>query len=204
MKAFRRRRSGVTADFGPDEAALLHVLVGDLLALLSTEDPRGEGRSDGGHGDADGDEVDPLVALTGMGGTAVDPGPPEDPVLARLFPDAYRLDVDPEHADAAADYRRFTTGDLHEQKAAGLRLVQATLPAAGGPVVLDDAAADAWLTALTDLRLALGVRLGVTDDLAEQLASDPPSPEDPRLPALEVFDFLGWLQETLVRAVAGW
>ena len=201
MKAFRRRRSGITADFGPDEAALLHALVGDLLALLATEDPRGEGRADGD--DDSGGEVDPLVALTGMGGTARDPGPPQDPVLARLFPDAYRLDVDPEQAEAAADYRRFTTGDLHEQKAAGLRLVQATLPAAGGPVVLDEAAAEAWLTALTDLRLALGVRLGVTDDLAEQLAANPPSPEDPRLPALEVFDFLGWLQETLVRAVAG-
>jgi hypothetical protein len=203
VKAFRRKRSGVTADFGPDEAELLHVLVGDLLALLASEDPRGEGQADGGGADPDA-EVDPLVALTGMGGTARDLGPPQDPVLARLFPDAYRLDVDPEHAEAAADYRRFTSGDLHEQKAAGLRLVQATLPAAGGPVVLDDAAAEAWLTALTDLRLALGVRLGVTDDFAEQLAADPPSPEDPRLPALEVFDFLGWLQETLVRAVAGW
>ena len=203
MKAFRRRRSGITADFGPDEAALLHVLVGDLLALLATEDPRGEGRAGGGDADPGG-EVDPLVALTGMGGTAHDPGPPQDPVLARLFPDAYRLDADPEQAEAAADYRRFTTGDLHAQKAAGLRMVQASLPSAGGPVVLDEAAAEAWLTALTDLRLALGVRLGVTDDLAEQLAADPPSPEDPRLPALEVFDFLGWLQETLVRAVAGW
>lgn len=197
MKGFRRRRAGVATDFGPDEAALVHVLVRDLLALLATQDPRG-GESD------EGEDADPLVALTGMGGTDHDPGPPEDPVLARLFPDAYRLDVDPEHAEAAADYRRFTTGDLHEQKAAALRVVQATLPADGGPVVLDDEAAGAWMTVLTDLRLALGARLGITEELTEELAANPPPPDDPRLPALEVFDFLGWLQETLVRAVARW
>lgn len=196
MKAFRRRRSGVTATFGPDEAALLHVLVADLLALLVTQDPRGGALSDGADGN-----VDPLVALTGMGAdSARDPGRPDDPVLARLFPDAYRVDVDPAHAEAAADYRRFTAGDLHATKAAGLRLVQDTLPAAGGTVVLDDETADAWMTVLTDLRLALGARLEITEETVER----PPRADDPRAPALEVFDFLGWLQETLVRAVAGW
>ncbi len=39
-----------------------------------------------------------------------------------------------------------------------------TLPAAGGRVRLSEADAQAWLRALNDVRLSLGVVLGVTDD----------------------------------------
>ena len=54
--------------------------------------------------------------------------------------------------------------------------------------------ADAWLGALNDLRLVLGTRLEVTEDLdADDLAED-----DPRLPGLEIYGWLGWLQESLL------
>ena len=198
MRGFRRSRRGVGTTFGPAEAGLVHALVDDLLGLLEPSPGVEAGAVD----------LDPLVALTGLGAGAAAASPfeerPDDPVLARLFPDAYRLDehaaADPAVAEAAADFRRYTAGDLAAGKVAALRTVRDTLPAAGGAVVLDDAAAQAWLTALTDLRLVLGTRIGVTEELQER----PPPVEDPRTPALEVFDFLGWLQETLVHAVAGW
>ena len=193
MRGWRRGGGGVTARFGAPEAALLRVLVADVLALLEAGAPPPPAADE-----------DPLVALTGIrpdaAGTGGDPRPPADPALARLLPDAYRLDDDPEQAGAAADYRRFTEPELRAGKAAGLRTVLATLPEGGGAVVLDDAAAQAWLTALTDVRLVLGSRLGVTAELAEGRLD----PDDPRAPGLEVFDFVGWLQESLVHAVAGW
>ena len=58
--------------------------------------------------------------------------------------------------------------------------------------------AEAWLTALNDLRLVLGTRLGVREDeLLERL-----DPADPRAPGLGLYAYLSWLQEQLVEALA--
>ena len=43
-----------------------------------------------------------------------------------------------------------------------------SLPAGGGRIQLTGDQALAWLKALNDVRLALGVRLGVTEDFEEQ------------------------------------
>jgi hypothetical protein len=62
---------------------------------------------------------------------------------------------------------------------------------------LTEAEAHSWLTALNGLRLVLGTRLGVTDELYEEL--------DPRAPdaaAMGVYLYLTWLQEQLVEALA--
>ena len=45
-----------------------------------------------------------------------------------------------------------------------------------------------------------GVRLEVTEDFEEQLAAL--DPKDPRLPAFEVYGWLGAVQESLVHALA--
>ena len=97
--------------------------------------------------------------------------PPEDPVLARLFPTAYRNEDD---AEAAADFRRYTGNSLRQGKAANAACLIDVLEDAGLPdepeeglfidVELDPATASAWLRALTDLRLAIGVRLEVEED----------------------------------------
>ena len=66
-------------------------------------------------------------------------------------------------------------------------------------VELDPATASAWLRALTDLRLAIGVRLEVEEDdeeFWEELEDD-----DPRGPMHEIYLWLGWVQETLISAV---
>jgi hypothetical protein len=58
-----------------------------------------------------------------------------------------------------------------------------------------------WLRALNDVRLMFGVRLEVTEDFEEQMAEL--DPEDPRVAAFEVYAWLGAVQDSLVRAIAG-
>ena len=83
----------------------------------------------------------------------------DDPVLTRLFPDGHRADP-----ELAADYRELTESSLRSGKADDLATVRATLPHGGGEVRLDHDQAEAWLRTSNDLRLALGTRLGITED----------------------------------------
>ena len=126
----------------------------------------------------------------------------DDPVVERLFPDAY--DDDPEQA---SDFRRYTEGDLKTAKIDQAGAILAALPATGGAVVrLDSEAAEAWLRALNDVRLALGVRLEVRDDtdlleeLDEAVMRDPTSA---RVRQLTMYQYLGVLQESLLDAIIG-
>ena len=63
--------------------------------------------------------------------------------------------------------------------------------------------AEAWLRALNDARLALGVRLEITDEtslrgVGEAVLRDPTSP---RVFQLSVYAYLGYLQESLLEAL---
>jgi hypothetical protein len=137
------------------------------------------------------DSPEEFAALLGLSeSTAL----PEDPVLARLLPDAYRDD-----AQAAGDFRRYTEQDLRSGKVAAARTVLATLPEGGGQVRLSTDDAQAWLRAINDVRLALGVRLSITEDFEQRLAGL--DPEDPRSAYFWVYDWLTYLQETLVHAL---
>jgi uncharacterized protein DUF2017 len=57
------------------------------------------------------------------------------------------------------------------------------------------------MRALNDVRLMFGVRLEVTEDFEDQLTSL--DPKDPRVAAFQVYGWLGGVQESLVRAIAG-
>lgn len=185
----RHRRSGAClATFTAYEADLLRSLAGQLIELL-----RNEEATPGG--------TDPLEEMFDFSGPTTQP---DDPVLARLFPTAY-----PDDDEAAADFRRFTEGTLRDGKAAAAGSVIDALEQAGLPnepedglyidVELDEPAAMAWLRCFTDMRLAIATRLGVEegdDDYWESLA-----PEDPRAQVHDIYDWLGYLQETLVRAL---
>jgi hypothetical protein len=116
----------------------------------------------------------------------------DDPVLARLFPPGHRGDP-----RLAADYRELTEESLRGGKAEDLAVVRASLPAGGGEVRLDGDQAAAWLRTSNDLRLALGTRLGVTED------TEPPDDvtgEDGQ--QLAVYYWLTALQGSLVDALA--
>jgi hypothetical protein len=114
----------------------------------------------------------------------------DDPALRRLEPPAFQDDPERE-----AEYRRLVGDDLLEQRRKALRVMADTVDAESlGP---DEMAA--WLGALNDLRLVLGTRLDVTEELYEEGVPD----DDPRAPAFALFGYLGWLEEQVVEALAG-
>lgn len=185
-----RRSKHVFATFTVFEADLVRSLAAQLVELLRNEAA------------APSSAADPLEALLDFTGPTT---APDDPVLARLFPDAYRGD-----GEAAGEFRRFTEGTLRDGKARAAATVIDTLEDAGLPaepgdeelmidVELDRETAEVWMRALTDLRLALATRLGVEEGDEDYWYALPE--EDPRGQAYRIYEWLGFLQETLVHAV---
>ena len=121
------------------------------------------------------DQLEPLLA------------DPDDPALRRLFPRAYSDDESDEQ------YRSLVRGQLVNGRARSLATVRATL----GEKTLSPEQADDWLRALNDLRLVLGTRLEVTEDLDYESIDL----NDPRGRDLAVYGYLAWLQEQLVDAI---
>jgi Domain of unknown function (DUF2017) len=125
---------------------------------------------------------------------------PRDPALDRLLPSAHRDDP-----GLAAEFRRLTEHGLREGKAANLSTaISAVLAAEGDKVRLDQEQAQAMVVALTDVRLLLGERLGLrtdedADDLQDRLEAA--SEDDPHLHLAAYYDFMTWLQESLVQAL---
>ncbi|WP_183095137.1 DUF2017 domain-containing protein [Nocardioides stalactiti] len=190
-----RRSKRIIATLSAFEADLLRSLAAQLVELLRNEEA------------APTEAADPLEALFSGGAFSGPTTEPEDPVLARLFPNAYRDD-----GDAAAEFRRFTEGSLRDGKARAAGTVIDTLEEAGLPseptdedltidVEIDVVTAEVWMRTLTDLRLALGTRLEVEEGDEDYWYSLPD--EDPRGQAHHIYEWLGYLQETLVQAVAG-
>jgi Domain of unknown function (DUF2017) len=195
MEPFRpTRRGGVRAWLAAPEASLLRSLVGQVLALIApdgTEPPTPAATA------ADG-EIAALEALlegSDPEGTRQPPKTPEDPVLARLLPDGYRDDP-----EAAGEFRKYTEPGLRTAKQQAALLMLDSLPDAGGRIQLTSEQAQAWLKALNDVRLALGVRLDVTEDFEQQWAKL--TADDPQWAAYEVYAWLGAVQESLVQALA--
>ncbi len=188
-----RRGGGAVATLTGFEADLLRSLASQLVELL-----RDEGR-------VPETEVDPFEALLDFTGPVT---APEDPVLARLLPSAYREDE-----EAAAEFRRFTEVELRTSKAGNAATVVAVLEDAGLPaapgddplrsgltidVELGPTEVLAFMKALTDMRLAIATRLDLQEgdeQFWESLAE-----EDPRSHMHDIYEWLGYLQETLVGA----
>ena len=115
--------------------------------------------------------------------------PAEDEVRQRLFPRAY------EDPDNEATFRDLTASDLEKAKLEALRTVRDALGETGGrDIDLGPDAVESWLRLLTDLRLAIGVRLEVTDESM----SEPIDPDDPNAGALSVLHWLGWAQGSIL------
>ncbi|GAA5146568.1 DUF2017 domain-containing protein [Nocardioides marinquilinus] len=193
MSGFTRHRRSrrVIATFSGFEADLLRSLAGQLVELLRNESAQPD------------DGRDPFEALMDFSGPTA---APDDPVLARLFPSAYRDDD-----EASGEFRRFTEGTLRDGKARAAATVIDTLEDAGLPpileeeglvidVELDQDAAETWLRSFTDVRLALATRLGVEDGDEEKWYALPD--DDPRGQAHHIYEWVGYLQETLVRALS--
>jgi Domain of unknown function (DUF2017) len=183
MEPFRSTRGGgVRAALAPAEASLLRSLVGQVITLIAPDGPPRSPTDDPLDWDALEAEMDhPQIS--------------DDPVLARLLPDGYR-----DNPDAAQEFRKYTESSLRSAKQQAAQEMLDTLPEAGGKIQLTHDQAHAWLKALNDVRLALGVRLNVTEEFEEQwgrLRTD-----DPQWAAYEVYAWLGAVQESLVQALA--
>ena len=185
------------------EISILRSLAVQLLELIGPGDEPADGAED------------PLTAILSDGPSE----PPSDPVLARLFPDAYGEGPDSapgeenaEERRASAEFRRFTENDLRARKRedglAVVRALDSLTPdpsqgvdgSAGAVLTLKPEESKRWLGALNDLRLAIGTRLEVTDDDdADELYALPD--EDPRKPMVMAYLWLGGLQESLVETL---
>lgn len=138
-------------------------------------------------------EQNPLDELTVLTGIRTGPStPPQDRVLARLLPDFSRGD-----ADLSGGLRSLHEPRLIDVKHGVAAVVLGTCPEQGGQVRLTEEQATAWLTALNDVRLALGTVLDVSDDMPDELPDD-----DPRSAHIGVYHWLTYVQETLVLALS--
>lgn len=190
MEGFRRSEGRLVAVFEPQEIETLGSLLEQLIELLGDEVL-------GAWNGADQAEQDIFARLEwelseqGIDDLCADPD--VDPVLRRLFPNAY-----PDDPAASFDFRRFTQCAQREAKIDGCCRVGDDLRHSHeGRVQIDDVNVPAWLITLTNVRLALAVRLGIDDaEIADELAELPQS--HPRAWIFSIYEWLGWVQESML------
>ncbi|RJU03076.1 DUF2017 domain-containing protein [Arthrobacter frigidicola] len=178
-KPFKSTRRGITGHFEPGEVRLLGSLFSDIITMLEPDTAP---------------STDPLAAMVGVDAEAVRPG---DSALQRLLPDAVRDD------DAEAlEFRRLTERSLREQKIGALR--SSALLIENNPVTLNPEQGRLMVQAFNDVRLVLADRLGIeTDEDAARLhgIDDFADAEDVEAYLALVYNFLTWLQESLLQAL---
>jgi hypothetical protein len=134
-------------------------------------------------------EREVLTGLPAMLRTVLEQDDRSDPVVRRLFPSAF-LD-DPE---AATEFDSVVRDDLMAGRLAAIETMERTLQAPR----LTEEELEAWLGAMNDLRLVLGVRLAVTEESApEDFEGDEESGA-----AYALYAYLSYLQEDVVQALS--
>ncbi|MGA7420794.1 MAG: DUF2017 family protein [Acidimicrobiales bacterium] len=113
----------------------------------------------------------------------------DDPMVRRLYPPAY---VGEENAEAEADYRQLVGGILENHHREALETLIATADAD----TLSAEELNGWLAAVGSIRLVLGTRIDVSEDMAE------PEGDDPRLPEFALYQLLSVLQEAIIEVLA--
>ena len=185
---FWRDRTSMQLTLVPEEAGVLGGLAEAMLALVG---PVSEAQP----------SVDPFDQLVDLSDEVQPPMEPTDPAVHRLFPNAYGDD----DAEAAANFRRFTEQGLRQLKAARLATVERLVAEFGVPgadaktVEITDDDAEVFLGAMNDMRLVLGSRLDITTDDDEVGASW--DPDDPRHHQYDVYQWVTWLQSTLLEVM---
>lgn len=179
MGGFRRRRGKLVVTLDPAEVQVLADVVDQVRQLLAQR--RAEAPSD------------PLDAITGI--QTAPATTPTDPALARLLPDFHREDD-----ELSGGFRVLYEPELITAKDRAAVVLLDSLPHGGGTVRLSEETAEAWLTSINDVRLALGVRLDITDDETE------PDLERPELRGtgatmFNIYRWLSALQDSLVVAL---
>jgi hypothetical protein len=111
----------------------------------------------------------------------------DDPSTSRVFPAAY-----PDDPAADADYRDLTGDQLLKQHQQALDTLATTVE----NDTIDEEQLHQWLGALEVLRLVVGTRLDVSEDIPAMTV------EDPRAPELALYYYLTDVQGDAVNALA--
>jgi hypothetical protein len=106
--------------------------------------------------------------------------------LERLFPPGYANDPEREQ-----EYQQLTHDELLTKRLASVDVLEQTV----NETKLDEDQLNAWMGAVNDLRLVLGTRLDVTEDMDIEL-------DDPRAPAFAVYQYLTHVLAEIVNALA--
>ena len=112
-----------------------------------------------------------------------------NPDLRRLFPTAY-----PDDPEKAAEYDSMVRDDLVAERLAAIDVMERTIDSDR----LSEEELLAWLSSINDLRLVLGTRLDVAEDLSELDVT----PDDPRAESLALYAYLSILEEDAVAALS--
>jgi hypothetical protein len=113
----------------------------------------------------------------------------DNPAVERLFPPAYADDPARE-----SEYRGMVGDQLRDERLSALEVMERTIDAPR----LDEDELSSWLSAINDLRLVLGSRLEVTEEMYEEGIPE----DDPRAPAWAVYQYLGFLESHVIDALA--
>lgn len=177
------------SSLAPHEADLLKNLVGALIDLLDERESSSPS--------------DVLEEITGI--KTGNSEPPGDPTLRRLLPDFYRPEGEgassvgsetPEALNAAL--RSLHEPEIIDAKRVAAQQLLLTIPDGGGRFELSEDEANAWISAVNDIRLALGVMLDVGPEGPERLPAD-----HPMATHFDVYQWLTVLQEYLVLVLMG-
>ena len=114
----------------------------------------------------------------------------EDPALRRLFPSAFMDD-----AGLAEEFDRMVRDDLVRQRLSALETMETTIDEER----LTQEQMEAWLAAINDVRLILGVRLAVSEESTPADFAD----DEGKQGAFAVYLYLGFLEEHVVAALVG-
>ena len=113
----------------------------------------------------------------------------DEPMTRRLFPPAY---ADPDHAHEEQEYRDLVDNALVGHHRQAFTVLAETARAD----TLSGAEFDDWMSAIGSIRLVIGTRLDVSEDMAEPAADDPAAPE------YALYELLGQLQYLMVEVLA--
>jgi hypothetical protein len=163
---------------------LLKNLVGSMIGLLDERESSSP--------------ADELEQITGMKTGSAER--PDNATLQRLLPDFSKPDdAAPEATQSLnAALRSLREPEIIEAKRVAAHQLLDTIPDDGGRFELTEDAANAWIAAVNDIRLALGTMLDIRPNGPDRLPDD-----HPMAPHLDVYQWLTFLQEYLVLALMG-
>jgi hypothetical protein len=181
MKGFERVGDQLIAELTPFEVDLLFSLLGQLDEIVTVGDlPPGE---------------DPLAMMQAEAELA--PLDRTDPLVGRLFPNAYEGDD-----EANADFARFTEFGQRLQMVKDFAIVTGGLANTEDGLIALTVYEDqvpAWVRTLTALRLGLASRLDIVDEASLDRFDNLPE-DHPDTFGWEIYEWLAFALESLLQA----